>query len=697
MSTYRMADVVTLLEQEARAAGVDPQFARAVLIAENTGDGIFKPDQQISLKTTSPAGAQGVGQVMPATGASLQRMGLVASTGNPLLDQVRTMVAAIKENNARTGGDPLLSAVHYNASFDTFKRFKESGDISVLPSETQQYLQKIGRNVQISVGTKKIPDFAAENMIAQAGSFLSGMRDNLGLLSAITGDTLKAGEDAKAAISDAAAATGKKINAEAAGKKAGVDQRTSVLSFFGIDRSMPDALINQQNTQAAVAQQEIAKLTPIMTQLKSVSFAEDPIAWIQAQVQLAQLRPKYNAAATTYNTATQLIAENQSRAASQLNLEPASNKAIIDAEAAAQTEYALANARLAQSKITQEQRTARLSELTTEMQWQGMAFNQASAMARLMGEHVQLRERDKVLNAEEELLANINTVRVKMGKEPFLSSAEFKAQKKETQDWYIRNANKNSPSIATTPGESLVGLYDENALPNFAQKLPEAGKFLDQFGRLAQQKALEMRLTNPKLSDAQLFEKAANEVYGGWRKELDGRNYDKLSSNNPYKMNARIFASAPVLEGNTVAAFVRELPENTGEIREKDVMRFAVGQLLAGKPKKQVAQEVRDFFEFGAKHQYTQRGMPLLGFDVRNPKKGVAEYPISGDVFGFMDQAFNPRLTNSLDKDIQTFSLADVERFLTLNAVKAKSLESAGNDPMAIFTKGLIDLSGAPK
>lgn len=689
MAQVRAQDVIALLEQEARAMGIDPEKAKALLAAENTADGVLDPNAMLNLRTTSPMGASGVGQVMPATQRSLIDKGLVKLTGNPLLDQVRSMLAVMKDNEQRTGGDPLLDAVHYNASYDTFKKFKETRDLSALPLETQKYLEKVGKTIKLNISGNRIPGYAEDSMLAQAGSFLDGMKNNLGLLRALTGDTLQAGEDAKAAVADAGTAQARKINAENAGKQAAMDQRTSILKFFGIDRADTSAQLVQLNSDAAVAQQELRNLSGELTRLRSVDMTKDPIGWLQAQIQLAQVVPQFNDAAQRYNNSTAMISQAQSQAANQVALEPAGSKAAMNEEAAAAAEFALAQARLKQAEITQGQRTARLSELTTEMTWQNMAFQHSSAMARLMAERIGMQEVTDKAKAEERQLFNVNLLRAKMGKEPFASVAEFKAQKKETQDLYIRNATGASVGLTSNPGDSFVLLYDENALESFATQLPESRQFLNTIGAMAAKKVTELKLQpgNSKLSDGELVSKAINEQFKTWREELKRRNYDQLSSNNPFKMQGRMFANAPQLKDNSVAQFIKSLPVTGASITEKDVLEFAAGQVLAGKPKGKVAQDVAEFFEQGAKFQYSQLGLTLLGVDIRNPAKNVVEYPISGDVFGLGERLLNPMKANATF-DIQMFSPVSVERFLTLQATRQRAQTLAQEAAMAAFTGG---------
>ena len=87
------------LVRKQKHKGIDPSTVLALFTAENTADGVFKPEKRISLKTTSPAGASGIGQIMPATLAGLKSQGWLDKNTDygTLAGQVKAMVAAVKQ------------------------------------------------------------------------------------------------------------------------------------------------------------------------------------------------------------------------------------------------------------------------------------------------------------------------------------------------------------------------------------------------------------------------------------------------------------------------------------------------------------------------------------------------------------------------------------------------------------------------
>jgi hypothetical protein len=74
MSTYKIGEILPLIDEEAKRQGVDPAFARSILVSENSGDGMLRPDRIVDLetkgidpKTGKPSGALGIFQVVGST------------------------------------------------------------------------------------------------------------------------------------------------------------------------------------------------------------------------------------------------------------------------------------------------------------------------------------------------------------------------------------------------------------------------------------------------------------------------------------------------------------------------------------------------------------------------------------------------------------------------------------------------------
>lgn len=127
---------------ESLKQGVNPNFTLPLVKQESN----FKQD------AVSKRGATGVMQLMPDTATGLK----VDPTD---VDQnISGGIRLIKElsSNKLIGDDPIKILAGYNTSTETRKKFLESGDPSVLPLETLEYITKIAGSSGDSLPTVKI-------------------------------------------------------------------------------------------------------------------------------------------------------------------------------------------------------------------------------------------------------------------------------------------------------------------------------------------------------------------------------------------------------------------------------------------------------------------------------------------------------------------------------------------------------------
>jgi hypothetical protein len=125
-------EVVSKIISEAQNQKVDPNFA--IAIANQESDFNHLKDGKINC---SDAGACGAFQLMPDTA---KRLGV-----NPRnIDQnIKGGISLLKENLNRYDNNDLLAAVAYNTSDETRNKFMATGDPSVLPKETLDYVRHI--------------------------------------------------------------------------------------------------------------------------------------------------------------------------------------------------------------------------------------------------------------------------------------------------------------------------------------------------------------------------------------------------------------------------------------------------------------------------------------------------------------------------------------------------------------------------
>jgi hypothetical protein len=220
----------------------------------------------------------------------------------------------------------------------------------------------------------------------------------------------------------------------------------------------------------------------------------------------------------------------------------------------------------------------------------------------------------------------------------------------------------------------MLQLWDYQAMSNFKQTLsPAAAKFVDDMHAYGQRQTELLMRTNPKMKAADAYTQAIDAKVAGWKKEMETRDYSQLSPDHPMKMNASVFASADALNGNPIAEYFRAMPRGGAGLGEKEVLMFGVSAIRKGAPPEQVARDLSSFFYHGMKQQIQEYRLPLLGFEVKNPKSGQIEYPYDGDVFGFAERMWDPRLANNPKKNLQLMDPGSLQHWLQLNAIKAQA------------------------
>jgi hypothetical protein len=124
-----------LVSQAAREKGLDPDFVMRIVQAESNWNG----------SAVSPAGAQGLMQVMPATGADYGAGNLLDPKEN-----VRVATDHLKRLSAKYGGDQTKIAAAYNAGEGRVDR--NDGKVPNI-AETKNYVNKVApaapRNAQV--------------------------------------------------------------------------------------------------------------------------------------------------------------------------------------------------------------------------------------------------------------------------------------------------------------------------------------------------------------------------------------------------------------------------------------------------------------------------------------------------------------------------------------------------------------------
>jgi len=124
--------IVEKIVNEAKSQGLDPNLALTIAEIETGGKFSHMSGDKV---LTSPKGALGVMQLMPDTAKGLQ-----VDPYN-IDENIRGGVSLLKQHMDQYK-DPMKAAVAYNTSEKTRKKFFETDDLSVLPDETINYLDK---------------------------------------------------------------------------------------------------------------------------------------------------------------------------------------------------------------------------------------------------------------------------------------------------------------------------------------------------------------------------------------------------------------------------------------------------------------------------------------------------------------------------------------------------------------------------
>ena len=127
--TDEQLDIADKIAKRAKAKGLNPDFVLPLVMAESG----FNP------KAESKKGAIGIMQLMPDTAKSLR------VDPHNVDENIEGGLNLLKElvSNKKIGNDPYKVLAGYNTSTATRNKFYETGDLSVLPDETINYMDKV--------------------------------------------------------------------------------------------------------------------------------------------------------------------------------------------------------------------------------------------------------------------------------------------------------------------------------------------------------------------------------------------------------------------------------------------------------------------------------------------------------------------------------------------------------------------------
>lgn len=665
MADFSMQEIATWVFDEARKQGIDPKTALAIITAENTADGVFKPEARVSLGTTSNKGAVGIGQVMPATLQGLKDKGFLPADhdyGTPQ-GQIAASVAALKELTTRYGTDPLRLAVGYNASSKANALFDSTGK---LPAETATYRQKVARFLGMADSTDTTtPAGTGSDMVSsseRSGSSVSRKQYDSGLLQSAVGaqDALYAmmtralglqqdivnnqtlsTEEAKAALDRAAGASGTVSDVKATIENAQDDQRRRAAGYLGMTMG-DDTRLAQANRQIAVADQLLSQLNPEMDKLMAADITKDPLNWLVSQFKLVSVQPRVEQITKQKDQAIATILHLQQAADNQAKLEPA----VINEQrmrlVKAETDLAATHATLQKQALDEKLASKQISLLGTEVQYGTMTAESAYRRAEMMVQHITdtFSQTDKAAKEVDTLmLKQINIGALLVGKKPIESMAAVKLMNPDMRSRLQLLGSQEDLKLGGSFGKAVETLEVTGAIKHYRDQHPTMMLFLDSVLPEARRRAEEAAAKDPAFAKLKLKDQITTQLDlmdEEWRKEYASTTADKLREGNPFKMSARTYASAPELSTNTLAKYVNTLTANDPRIKidDKFIAKYALDQIAAGKPSAMVANEMADFYRIGSKHQADVRGLHLFSISIQDPtsNNGDVTYRVSRDV-----------------------------------------------------------------
>lgn len=251
-------DIANKIVAEAQRQGVDPNLMLAIGFSESG----FKHTDGKKINT-SPAGAIGVLQLMPGTAKSLK------IDPRNLDENIRGGVTLMKQN-LDAYGNPLDATIAYNTSVDARNKYFETRDLSVLPTETIGYVEKINNLHPLEPFVPEAKKMAAEGRTTQPVEDVGVLDPNT---AALVGGT--AGLITGTASKYAKLPTDAKYNQAVEKANIARDRLKQIQERIAQQGNLPDLEAEFKRTQTAYAQAE-KELADATERLKSVTAKQAP-------------------------------------------------------------------------------------------------------------------------------------------------------------------------------------------------------------------------------------------------------------------------------------------------------------------------------------------------------------------------------------------------------------------------------------
>ena len=669
---FKLEDVLAEIDKQATAFGVNPRTAKAIVVAENTSDGSLakKTKYDGAAVSMEGKGARGVMQVMPATAKGLQQAGFLPAdwTHDPanLSSQVQAGLAAIKEKLGRMNNPDDLGEVAsvYNGSTRTHKAYK-AGNFAALPPETQHYIMKLRRADMELGGTQGnnpsayVPPAGGSTATPTAGrsttrsvtydpsqmdgfmsSVMSAVRPG-GAFDITTQAVVEAGQQRQLLSQEVVNAVTAKGNAAAAEAgaiatrtAAGEARRAQILTAANLN---PDATENAMTRAMAIVNEtdaQLAMMKPEIDARMAVGFFDNPLEWLINQTRLPGMVETYNGVVSTQKSAQQAFAARASIATTQQQISSSMDADLILKQGKATSERIAADAAEAAGRVKLETAGAEARDALTSMQLLGQKIGlqgQALQLSRqTVSETAGETEKQKLVRAEEDNLANINKVLVAAGGNPIPSVAQFKQLPSAKKEILLSAAS--SGKFGKNFAESFELLYndgnrDKVATGGGATVIHWVNGTAGAAGTTVQQEQLTAEKLKQKYDAKKQLPEELNKLQTQY--EAQAASDMRLASKyNPYKLDYGMMSKLPELQTNAVAAWINKYgPKGTepmmAQVDEQFIVqKFAQSVAQGTMTVAAAAKELSDYYRTATAKQAELTQYSLFG--MAKPEKTYA-------------------------------------------------------------------------
>lgn len=326
MANFAVSDIFNAINELAPQFGVPPEQARAIILAENTKDGIAKPGASFSGDATNSNNTMGVGQVIPTTARGLQQAGLLPPDWkfdpNDLKSQLSASLAAMKDMRSRLNNpdDTFELGAYYNGGNRGLKDYRSGAP---MVPETAAYLKKIGNSMDQPT-PQQIERIASTPAAPAGGGTLGGSSSSTSttstsydpaamgrfnsandmFLQSLTraqdavddrqGMQASSAFDLMGSIVQAGQSAGAAAQAKATVEATEAARRQVILQRANLDPSMLDSRMDQALQAIDSTSVALDTLRPAIDARSQVGFFDNPLLWAVAQTRLPGMKAEYN-------------------------------------------------------------------------------------------------------------------------------------------------------------------------------------------------------------------------------------------------------------------------------------------------------------------------------------------------------------------------------------------------------------------